>query len=318
MRKIYLLMFLFLFNSCISIPFSRGIEPLTEQTMIKGSKDKILVININGTIHDSQSRKTFLGSAETNISSRVAEELDKAAEDSSIKSIIFRIDSPGGSVTTCDILHNLITEHKKKSKQYIVAHMGSIAASGGYYLSVTADKIIAHPTTVTGSIGVVAFMVNMEGLLQKIGIEDQTIKSGSAKTMGSPFKKMTKQDRALFQKIIDSMYNRFITVILEGRPNLTRKSLLKIADGRVMIASDALDYGLIDDIGYWQEAVKAAENGAGINNPTIITYSRPGNYHPNAFTIKSGSESLSLNLISIDSSEFLTKYGISFMYLWKM
>lgn len=318
MRKIFACVFLLMLNSCITIPFSTGIEPLTEQTMVKGSADKILVININGTIHDSQTKKSFLGASETNISSRIAEELDKASKDSSIKAIILRIDSPGGSVTTCDILHNLISNHKKMYNQYIVAHMGSIAASGGYYLSVTADKIIAHPTTVTGSIGVVAFMINMEGLLQKIGIEDQTIKSGAAKTMGSPFKKMNKQERALFQKIIDSMYNRFITVILNGRPDLDKKNLLKIADGRVMIASDALNSGLIDEIGYWQNAVKAAEKGAGISNPTIMTYKRPGNYHPNAFTIKNANEGLSLNLISIDSSEILNKYGISFMYLWKM
>jgi protease-4 len=304
--------------SCISIPFSGRMEPLSEIELQKGSNNKILVINIYGTIQDSEKKGSLMGPAEMNISARISEELEKAAEDSSIKAIILRIDSPGGSVTTCDIIHNLIIEHKKKYGTYVVAHMGSVAASGGYYLSVTADRIIAHPTTVTGSIGVVAVMVNIEGLLEKIGVADQTLKSGAAKTMGSPLHRMTKTERHLFQKIIDALYERFISVILESRSSMTPESLLAIADGRVMIANDALESGLIDQIGYWQTAINTAAKGAGISDPTVITYRRPGEYHPNAFTIENRKQQPNFSLIPVDSSLFFNKYGVSFMYLWKM
>lgn len=310
-----LLIFLSIFLSgcvVISLPTT---EPLAEK-VIGGSGDaKVLLIDISGVITDAD-RDKGLFSTKQNMTARIKEELDKASVDEDVKAVILRIDSPGGAVTTSDIIAHEIKKFKDKKKVPVIAELMDVAASGGYYIAVASDRIIAHPTTVTGSIGVVAFSVNASGLLEKVGIANQTIKSGDKKDIGSPLRPMTADERVILQSIIDDLYERFLDIVMDGRKgSFTRDELKTIADGRVFTARQALDLKLIDEIGYLDDAVEAAKSRAGIKEARLITYALPRSYRNNIY---SSLEELpvSINLVNIDAFSFTGRLGMSFMYLW--
>jgi protease-4 len=316
MKHILLLITFVLLTSCITIPINNSLRPFEETILHDGDDEKILILDISGIIIDSRPTNVFGSPTEINITARIREQLEKAEDDPDIKGLILKIDSPGGAVTASDIIHHEIMRYKKRTGIYTIAQMESVAASGGYYIAAAADEISAYPTTITGSIGVIITMVNIEGLLENIGVENETIASGDAKQMGSFLKKMSNEEKALFQQIVTSLYERFLSVVLEGRPDLDRKSLLKVADGRVILAQEAKNAGLIDHVQYWDETLTLMKNKIGVTDPTIVTYTRPGRYTPNIYSnsnIKSGTE----HLIPGSSSLFQSKYGISFMYLWK-
>jgi protease-4 len=191
-----------------------------------------------------------------------------------------------------------------------------LGASGGYYVAVSADKIVAHPTTVTGSIGVIMLNLSVEGLLQKIGVKDTSIKTGEHKDMGSPLKTMTEEERKIFQGVLDSMYERFLSVITENRKGLPQEKLKPLADGRIYTAQQALEYGLIDRIGYLDEAIELAKNEAGLTTARVIIYHRPGSYKNNIYSQLSKSGFGTINLLNIDLKTFVRSGTPSFMYLW--
>ncbi len=310
------LLLLFL-SGCISFSASRRLQPYSEKTLLEGDNSKILVIYIKGIISDTVVSNPIIPSQEKlPLSAQIREQLDMAAKDKQIKAIILNIDSPGGEVTTCDIIHHEIMKYKKQNNIPITVLMGSMAASGGYYLAVTGDTIVAHPTTVTGSIGVLITKMSLKGLFEKVGIQDETVKSGENKTMGSMFKDMTPAERKLFQQIVDSMYERFLSVILQTRKNITMAELRKVADGRVMIASDALKHGLIDKIGYFDDAIEVSKKAAALDNPKVVTYVRPGSYRPNIYAGAQIRNEGTINILSIEAEQFSAKYGTKFMYLW--
>lgn len=318
MKKLISAAFMLLCANCISISADKSLQPYTEKTLAQGSGPKILIIYIQGVISDSMPSSSLLR-REDNIplTAKVREQLEAAERDPEIKSVILSIDSPGGEVTTCDIIHHEIMSYKKRTGVPVTVIMGSVAASGGYYLSMTGDTVIAYPTTITGSIGVLITKLSLKELLGKIGIEDETVKSGENKTMGSFFKNMSPDEKALFQKIVDSMYGRFIDIILESRKNITRDQLLKVADGRIFIASDALKLGLIDKIGYFEDAVEAASKSAGLTNPKIVTFIRPGTYRPNIYSGAQSQSDSGIQALTSALDLFTSKYGTCFMYLWK-
>jgi protease IV len=304
-----------LLTGCIALQTRPGLGPLQEHVIKKGtSSDKILVISIDGPIMDAE-KKDFMGNTlDTSITARVKEELDLARKDPQVRAVLLRIDSPGGSVTPCDVIYNEIVTFKKEKKIPVVVQMGSITASGGVYIAASADRIIASPTTVTGSIGVIAQLMSAKDLLDKIGVKGETIKSGDKKDMGSPFRSLTEEERALFQDVINSMYERFLSVILEGRKNLDEKRLRSFADGRIFTAKKALEYGLIDSIGYTDDAIAQTEKLSYSAGATIVTYSRPGHYVPNIFS-SSAPTSTTINLLNLDSSFLEERFGMRFMYM---
>ncbi|MBP8083742.1 MAG: signal peptide peptidase SppA [Spirochaetes bacterium] len=318
MKKILSIILLLSATGCISISTARGLQPYRENIIRNGAESKILVIHIDGVISDSISNgNPFNSSEKIPLTARIKEQLDCAEKDKNIKALILMIDSPGGEVTTCDIIHHEIIQFKKRTSIPVTVLMGSMAASGGYYLAMTGDKVMAHPTTITGSIGVLISKLSMKQLMGKIGIEDETVKSGANKTMGSFFKNMTEEEKQLFQEIVDAMYEGFLKVILDSRKDLKEQELRKVADGRIFIAKDALKYGLIDGIGYFNDAVASAEKSAGIENAKIITYVRPDSYRPNVYAGASVTNEGTINVLSIDMDLFSSKFGTRFMYLWK-
>ncbi|MBI5969896.1 MAG: signal peptide peptidase SppA [Deltaproteobacteria bacterium] len=303
----------------VSLP---GVEPRREKTIGGAGADKVLVIDISGMITGDDDKNMMGIETAPNITARIKEELNMAIEDSHVKAIVLRINTPGGTVTTCDIISHEITQFKKKKNIPVIAELMDVAASGGYYIAVSADKIIAHPTTVTGSIGVVAYNVNASGLMEKIGLVDQTIKSGDKKDMGSPLRPMTEDDKRILKTVIDGLYDRFLDVILEGRKfaGFTKPELKKIADGRIYSASQAIELKLIDSLGYLDDAVEAAKNAAGIKEARVITYSPASSYRNNVYSNMGGYAPVGgppmVNLVYIDADSMTKRFGMRFVYLW--
>jgi protease-4 len=307
----------FLLTSCMTFNIGSPPSEIEELTLKKGSADKILLINIDGAIFNVPQKNAFGMEVEAPITARIKDELTRAEADKSVKAVLLKIDSPGGEVTTCDIIRDEIVKFKHRTGVVVVAEMGDIAASGGVYISTSADKIIAHPTTVTGSIGVIMEMVNAKDLFDKIGVKSEVIKSGEKKDMGSPFRPMSVEEKALFQEVITSLYERFLSVIVDGRKGIDEKKLREIADGRVFVAQRALEYGLIDQIGYDDDAVLLTEKTAKIGGATIVTYSHPGRTTSNIYSKAQISNYGTVNLVNIQMSFLKNAGGASFLYMMK-
>ena len=199
----------------------------------------------------------------------VVEELNDYAEDSSIKAIVLRIDSPGGGVVVSQEIYNAVRNARKEGKK-VVASMGTVAASGGYYVAAAADRIVANPGTLTGSIGVKMEFANIEKLLEKIGVKGMVVKAGEYKDVGSPFREMSEQEKKLLQDVIDDVHSQFITAIAEGR-NLQEAEVRAIADGRIFTGRQALDLKLVDQLGDLSDSIKVAGELVGIKGkPRVI------------------------------------------------
>ena len=302
--------------SLISVSLVPPVAPLKETTIMGKGKDKILIVDISGIISEEEKRGIAGISGEPDMVARISEELKMAAKDKRIKAVILRINSPGGTVTASDMIYHEIEQFKGKTGIRVIACIMDLGASGGYYIAVSADKIVAHPTTVTGSIGVIMLNISIEGLLQKVGIKDTSIKSGELKDMGSPLKTMSEEERKIFQGVLDNMYERFLGVIAENRKELTPEKLKSLADGRIYTAQQALENKLIDQIGYLDEAVDLARKESGLTKARVIIYHRPGTYKNNIYSQLTSSSFGAINLLNIDLKTFVRSGTPSFMYLW--
>lgn len=206
-------------------------------------------------------------------SEQVVEELTDYAGDSSIKAIVLRIDSPGGGVVVSQEIFNAVKNAKKEGKK-VVASLGTVAASGGYYVAAAADKIVANPGTLTGSIGVKMEFANIEKLLEKIGVKGMVVKSGEYKDVGSPFREMTDQEKKLLQDVIDDVHSQFIEAVAEGR-NLQPAEVRTLADGRIFTGRQALELKLVDQLGDLADSIQVAGKLAGIKGkPKVVEKSK--------------------------------------------
>lgn len=204
---------------------------------------------------------------------RVVEEINEYADDSSIKAMVLRIDSPGGGVVPAQEIFSAVEKAKQAGKKVVVS-MGSVAASGGYYIAAAADRIIANPGTLTGSIGVKMEFANVEKLLEKIGVRGMVIKSGEYKDVGSPFRGMTDQEKKLLQAVIDDVHSQFVEAVAGGR-NLPIENVRAIADGRIFTGRQALSLQLVDQLGDLEESIRSAGELAGIKGkPRVIKKGR--------------------------------------------
>lgn len=310
------LMFLISGCSFITVSLVPTVGPLSEKTVSGRGKDKILIIDISGIISDEK-KAGFPGlTEELDMVSRVKEELTLAKMDKQVKAILLRINSPGGKATASDMMYYEIMRFKEETKKKVIACIMDIGASGGYYVAASADKIIAHPTTVTGSIGVIMINLSIEGLLQKVGIADASVKTGEHKDMGSPLKKMTEEDRRIFSEILNAMYERFLCVIEENREGISMEKIRELADGRIYSAQQALENGLIDQIGYLDDAVSIAKKETNLTEARVILYHRPGSYKNNIYSQLTGASAGNINLFNIDIKTFIHSGAPSFMYIW--
>ncbi|MCB9853451.1 MAG: signal peptide peptidase SppA [Phycisphaerales bacterium] len=300
-----------------SVPSDKSLEESVLQRAGAFVSDRIAIIDISGVLMNGRINGLF-SEGEHPVSLTV-EQLNKAAHDRRVKAIVLRINSPGGSVTASDMLHHEITEFRKRTGKPVVAYFQDVAASGAYFLACASDEIMAQRTTVTGSIGVIMMMVNMQGTLDYIGVRTDAITSGAYKDAGSPFRTMKSEERKLFQQMVDNFYNQFVDAVDAGRPSLSRDQVLTLADGRVYTASQALDNGLIDQIGTYDDAIRVACTRAGIEKANVVRYHRPMAWVPNAYAenpVNSPAAS-TINLLNIDISSLWTKHP-RFMYIWCM
>jgi len=228
--------------------------------------DKIAVILLSGPITAGGTFSLF-GSAIT--PQMVKEQLGRAEEDSSVKAVVLQIESPGGAVAPCqEILEEI--EKISQSKPVVVS-MGSEAASGGYYISAKADRIVALPGTLTGSIGVIAQIPNVKGLYDKLGIEMQTFKGGKYKDMYSGLRELTAEEKGIMQQLVDDYYEQFIEVVAEGR-GLSKEKVRSLATGQLYTGAEAKELGLVDELGGLDTAIDLAAELAGITAPKVEYY----------------------------------------------
>jgi len=307
-----------LLNGCaiINIPLFTPTQPLQERVLEGEGNSKILLLDISGILSEKEGNSTAQLREQTSIVANIKEVLKKAESDDAICGLILRINSPGGTVTASDIIHHELMQFKKKTGVRITACLMDVGASGGYLVATVADEIIAHPTTITGSIGVIALKFNVEGLLSRIGIEQETIKSGDKKDIWSPFRPSTPEERGIMQAIIDNFHKRFVSIVTEGRKPLTGKDVEKLADGRIFTADQALEAKLIDRVGYLDDAVKITKQFLGIEKASIITYYRPGTYKGSIYSALPKAHQNTVNLIAINGEGLTTPPGVRFMYLW--
>ena len=301
--------------SVVSIDLTPRVRPLEEKT-VEGSGDaKILLTDISGFLSDeSTSGLLTIGAqpARVPLLVRVREELKKAAKDEKVKALVLRINTPGGTVTASDVIYRELELFRREKPVPVIAVMMDVAASGGYYVALAADSIMAHPTTVTGSIGVIMLTFNASGLLDKIGVTPSPIKSGERKDMGSPFRALTPEERGIFQSVIDGLHRQFVTRVVERRklPEATARAL---ADGRIYTAEQALAHRLVDRIGYMPDALEAARQAAGVTSAKVVVYHRPRQYRATYYA-ESQQAAEGVNPASALSS--LISPGPKFLYLW--
>ena len=248
--------------SVLSIDFQPRIRPLEEETLEGHGRAKILLVDLSGVLQD-ESVSFSLGAPPPRVPllARVREELEKAEKDDRVRAVIVKINSPGGTITASDILYREIVEFKARRKIPVTAVIMDVGASGGYYVALAADTIVVHPTSVTGSLGVVMITVNAQGLMEKIGVAPLAIKSGPMKDAGSPFRPLTQPELQVFQGVIDDMYGRFVRLIAESR-KIPEERVRSLADGRIYTAQQALALGLVDRIAYLDDVVGSHEKGA--------------------------------------------------------
>ena len=253
-----------------------GESRMQEVLLLKSTaREKVLVVDVEGMISSMEPGSVF--NREGDVLSRVYARLQMAAEDKLVRGIILRLDTPGGDVTSSDILYREVLKFREKTGLPVVALMMGVAASGGYYVASACDAIIAHPSTITGSIGVISLFPDVEGLLSKVGVQVQVIKSGDLKDAGSPFRNLSEQEQRLFQGIIDELYERFLEVIHEKRKDtLSLEEIRQLADGRVYTASQALKLKLIDEVGYFDEALARVLSLAKVPSARVVAYT----YYP--------------------------------------
>jgi protease IV len=216
--------------------------------------DKIAIVEIKGVITQS---------------TEIIEEIRQYGDDEKVKAIILRIDSPGGGVGPSQEIHREIVKLKKKKK--VFTSMGSVAASGGYYIACASDLIVANPGTITGSIGVVMEFTNLEELLKKIGIKGVVLKGGEHKDIGSPFREMTPVEKRIMQDVIDNVHQQFIKAVAEGR-KMDESKVIPIADGRIFTGEQAKQFGLVDEMGNLDDTVDIAAKMVKIDGRPMIIY----------------------------------------------
>lgn len=246
--------------------------PLKEVVLEGTGEEKVLVLSINGNITD-QPKEKLLRTRPAMVQEFVAH-LRLAEKDPKIKAVLLKVNSPGGPVTASDILYHEISSFKESTGKKLVVSMMSVAASGGYYLSLPADWIMAHPTTVTGSVGVIFMRPGVSGFMEKVGFAMNVSKSGAQKDMGSPFKASTEADEAIFQELTDQMAERFHSLVQKHR-KLTPEQMEQVATARIFLAPDAKEVGLVDEIGYLKDALAKTKSIAGLKaDAKVITFRR--------------------------------------------
>jgi protease-4 len=234
--------------------------------------EKVAVVPIVGTIASADN--SVPGTQPPVTPEGLADALRQAEEDPAVRAVVLEINSPGGGVTASDEMHQSILDFRESSGKPVVVSMGDVAASGGYYISTAADRIVANETTLTGSLGVIFQLNNFTELAEKYGYQREIIKSGKFKDVTSSFRELSPEDREILQSIVNESYDEFVSVIVEGR-NLPEERVREIADGRVYSGQQAREIGLVDSFGGVDEAAEISQDLARVDEAAVVRYVQP-------------------------------------------
>jgi protease-4 len=244
-----------------------------------GGGGKIAIVEVEGMLINARSGGGLLGfGAEENKLSLFTQQLEAAEKDSGVKAVVLRINSPGGTVTCSDTMYQMVKQFRARTKKPVVADMQEVAASGAYYVACACDQIVAHPTSVVGSIGVIFETFEVSGAMSKLGVTSTAIKSGELKDMGSPFKPLDPKARQVMQGLVDEYFARFVEVVRENRRISDDQKLRTLTDGRVFSGTQAAKLGLVDRTGLLTDAIDLARQLSGASAARAIMYKRPYGY----------------------------------------
>lgn len=320
--KLLLLATLTFLPGCAGLRFAIDVVPAEDRLVetevmadddLGWSPDRIAMIEVSGVIADAR-RPGLIASGENPIA-RLTEALHKAEHDRGVKAVILRINSPGGGVNASDIMYCAVRDFRQRSGKPVIVQMGDVAASGGYYLACAGDELVAAPTTITGSIGVIIQSINVSEGMRRIGISAESIISGSNKTMGSPFEPMQAEHRALLQGIVDEFYGNFRSLVLASRPGIAPEHVDTVTDGRVLTGRRAHELGLVDRLGHLPEAFTAAKQRAGLEKARLVKYHRPLEYVGSPYAA-APTPSPRASLVDVDVDLDLGDLEPGFYYLW--
>jgi protease-4 len=290
-------------------------DPLKQRTIEGSGRGRVLVIPVTGFLSES-SEKGLLDKRPGAVQ-EVVSQLRLAEKDPNIKALVLEIDSPGGSTTAADMLYHEITRFKERTRVPIVAALMGVAASGGYYVALPADRIVAHPTTVTGSVGVILIQPRVNDLMGKIGVAVEVAKSGRVKDMGSPFRVSTPEEQRLFKDLIDRLAGRFFDLVEKHR-RIKNPDLEDVFTARIYLSGDALRLGLIDRIGYLSDALSEAKKLSGLpEDARVVVYRRTRYPNDNLYnTSASSGEGGGISLVDLRFRELVPTLSPGFYYLW--
>jgi len=300
-------------GGCITINAIGGDrEPLVETRIQGESGPKIVLVDIDGLITSvDQEGPLGMPGPESTVA-RLREQLDRAREDDDVGALLLRVNSPGGAVTAADVAYQELVRFKEDRDVPIAAQLMGVAASGGYYVALASDVILAHPTSITGSIGVISAGINVSGLMARYDVEDQTFTSGRFKDAGSPLRPMAPEERAYLQGLIDDLHHRFEEVVDKGRPAIEAGEVRRLADGRAFTATQAAELGLVDGVGYIHQAIDELERRMGVEESQVVTYHRRREWRANIY-----STAPRIPRTGGDLRELLAlERGPAFFYLW--
>ncbi len=295
--------------------FPDATDPFREFLLSGTAQEKVLIIPVSGIISDLPQRRIF--TTYPGMVQEIVSQLRLAQKDPDIRAVLLKIDSPGGSVTASDLLYHEILSFKQKTGAKVVAVLMNIAASGGYYIALSADRIVAHPTTITGSVGVIFFRPRVKGLLDMLGVEVDVDTSGRHKDMGSPFRPPDKEEERIFKEITKTLGDNFVQLVKKRR-RLDDRAIEDISTARIYLAEGAKQVGLVDEIGYLDKAIQECKALAGISpDARVVVYRRLEFPDDNIYnTIQMRGQGPEPRLVDFGLSRFMPDLTPGFYYLW--
>ncbi|HLU21482.1 signal peptide peptidase SppA [Lederbergia graminis] len=263
-------------SSILFSDFSKAFESgltgeIVEEIVETGSStSKIALLEVDGVIQDTGDA-TSLFATGGYMHRDFMKQLNHVKDDKNVKAIVLRVNTPGGGTNESAEIYDKLMEIKEETEKPIYVSMGSMAASGGYYIAAPADKIFASPETLTGSIGVIMQGINIEGLADKLGVDFTTIKSGPYKDIMSQYREMTEEEKEILQSMLENSYNEFIRIIVEGR-GMSESTVRELADGRIYDGRQAKEVGLIDEFGYQEDVIEQIKTDYNLERAQVVRY----------------------------------------------
>ncbi len=309
---------------CGPVTFVVGVDPgdqKLKKTVIdkaEGTRDQVAIVDVSGMLLNGR-RPGLIREGDHPVSD-FQETLVAVRDDRRVKAVILRINSPGGTVTASDVMYREVLRFRQESGKPVVALLMDVAASGGYYVACGADRIVAYPTSITGSIGVIVQTISVKPALSRIGVQTDAIVSGPNKDAGSPLSVMTPDQRQTLEALVVEFYDQFKTVVHAARPQIAESDWSAVTDGRVLSGADAAKLGLVDAAGDLYDALDAANELAGIEAASLVIYHRPLRYVGSAYAASPspGGPTTQVNLAQINMDGGLPGFDtpVGVYYLW--